>query len=142
MPSITWDPGDSEGERTLPCVVEQGRFNRWKMMPKIQGEAAEGVGDGVGYIWKHRTDYVASMELQIAHSDGALLHEFLEWAGEFRRFTIETDDADDNTYDECQIKVGTEADVSPPDPETLDYVLSMTVTNVALVPVPLLIRHE
>jgi hypothetical protein len=146
MPAIKWDPGDSAGERTLPCVIDTGRFNRWKMMPKVQGEVAEAVGDGRGYIWKQRTDNIASMDLTIAHDDGALIDEFIKWAmgdsgtGSFGLFTIVTDDADDNEFEDCQIKVGTEIDVSPPDPETLDFTLSMTVVHVALTPVPLVQR--
>jgi hypothetical protein len=148
MPSIQWDPGDSAGTRTLPCIVDNGRFNRWKMMPRVVGEVAEAVGDGRGYVWKHRTDNVASMELLIAHDDAALIDEFIKWAmgdagaGTFGLFDIHTDDTESNVYTDVQIKVGTEIDVSPPDPETLDWTLSMTVVDVSASPVPLLIRHE
>lgn len=135
---LKWDPGDSAGERTLPCVFSPGRWNRWKMMPKVKGEVAEAVGDGTGYVWAHRQDKMASMELTIAYTDADLAHEFLEWVNEFGKFDVHTGDAASTIYEDCQIKVGTDADISPPDPETLDLTLSLTVIHLATVPVPLI----
>lgn len=140
---IRWDPGDTAGERTLPCIVPAtGRFNRWKMLPKIQGERAEEVGSGVGHVFEVRRDSAASMEFLIANADSALLWEFAEWADGFNVFSIDTGDSESNTYEECQIKVGTEIDISPPDPETLDLTLSMTVLNIAVAPAPMRTAYQ
>lgn len=138
MAAIRWNPGDSAGERTLSGAGALSRFNRWQMQPASIGEEAEGVGDGIGYKWRHRTDRGASMELIVAHADMDLLHEFLEWANEFNPFAIDTEDANDTTFDACQIKVRTRAVASAPDPETLDVTLSMTVLNIDSNPQPMI----
>jgi hypothetical protein len=144
MPAqIRWNPGDSAGERTLPCVAEDtGRFNQVKPMPSPIGEAAIAVGDGKGYRWRHRTDYMASMTFLVAYSDEALVQEFLEWANNFGEFSIDTGDIESNTYDELQVAPGTEVDCSPPDPETLDFTLTFTALNIAVSPVSIRFQYE
>jgi hypothetical protein len=139
MPAqIRWDPGDSAGERTLTGSPAICRFNRWRPVPDTIGERAIAVGDGVGYQWVHRTDYAAAFELPyIAHTNELLLQEFLLWANAFGVFAIDTADSESNTYGECQIAPGTRAEISDPDPETLEYTLTLTALNIAGAPIAL-----
>jgi hypothetical protein len=133
---LRWDPGDSAGERTLTGAAGIVRFNGWTPDPHDVGEDAIAVGDGKGYKWSHRTDYIASFELSTI-ADEALAQEFVLWANSFGVFSIDTADAQANTYDECQIAPGTRAVLSRPDRETLDYTLTVTALNIAATPVPL-----
>jgi hypothetical protein len=136
--AIRWDPGDSAGERTLTGSHTLVRFNRWHPLPDTIGERDNALGDGVGYQWVHRTDYAASFELpNIAHTSEGLLQEFLLWANAFGPFAIDTGDSESNTYGECQIAPGTRAEISDPDPETLEYTLSVTALSIAVAPIAL-----
>jgi hypothetical protein len=134
--AIRWDPGDSAGERTLTAGSAIARFNRWKPDPRTVGERSHALGDGVGYIWRHRRDYTASFELPEI-LDYGLLDEFLEWANAFGVFSIDTDDSENNTYEECQIAPGTEAEGSEPDPATLARTLRITALNISVAPINL-----
>lgn len=132
---ITWDPGDSAGQRTLEGGSDHVRFNGWRPRPEIVGEEAQAIGDGVGYKWEDREDHLVTFVLpNIDHRDIATLYEFLEWANRFQPFAIETDDYEDNEYAECQVAVGTPAEISDPDPETGDYDLFLTIVNIAIAP--------
>lgn len=134
---IRWDPGDSAGERTLTGSPTVHFFNRWKPTPDPIGEEAFAIGDGRGYKWEERTDYLVSVEFpNIDHTDESLLQEFLEWANTFGIFSIDTADIEDNSYEECQVAPNTHATISDPDSETLEYTLSMTILNIAASPVP------
>lgn len=134
--AFRWNSGS--GEQTLATAVEGGRFNGWRRDPHTVGEQAQAWGDGVGYQWPGRTDYTAAMTLPaIAAADEALVQEFLLWVNAFGAFAIDTADSEDNTYATCQIAGGTRAEVSEPDPETLDLAVSLTALNIAASPVPL-----
>lgn len=139
---IRWDPGDSAGERTLSHCTPKGRFNRWVTDPQTVGEEAIGYGDGRGYVWAGRDDYIAAFELpHIGHADVALLDEFVQWANAFGIFSIDTGDVDDTSYEECQKAPGSRVSYSPPDPETMDHTLSVVALNIATVPAPLICRY-
>lgn len=134
--AFRWDSGS--GEQTLTGVTSVCRFNGWTVDPHHVGEQAIAVGDGVGYQWSHRTDYTAAMVLpHISNADEAKVQDFLRWVNAFGIFAIDTADSEDNTYTTCQIAPGTAAEVSPPDPATLDLAVSLTALNIAAVPVPL-----
>ena len=134
--AIRWDPGDSAGERTLTGSSTLTRLNRWHPLPDTIGERANALGDGRLYQWVHRTDYAVSFELpNIAHTDEGLLQEFLLWANAGGEFAVDTDDAESNSYETCQVAPGTVAEISDPDPEFLEYTLSITALNVALIPI-------
>ena len=137
MPAqIRWDPGDSAGERTLTSAAPLARFNAWTPDSFGVGEEAIAVGDGVGYVWTHRTDHLVSLEFTCI-ADYALLQEFQEWANNFGVFAIDTGDPESNSYDECQIasRGSGRVVISPPDRETLEYTLTATVRNIAVAPV-------
>jgi hypothetical protein len=127
---------NGSGEQTLTSASSLARFNRWRPDPRPIGEAAHAVGDGVGYRWRHRTDYSVSFEFPlIANTDEAVLQQFLEWVNNFGAFSIDTGDSESNSYEQCQIAPGTEATISDPDPETLEYTLSIKAINIAASPV-------
>lgn len=137
MPAqIRWDPGDSAGERTLVATLPAVRLNRWSPDSFGVGEEAIGVGDGVGYVWTHRTDHLVSFEFPCI-ADYALLQEFQEWANNFGPFAIDTGDPESNSYEECQIASRNSGRVAigDPDPETLEYTITATVRNIAVSPV-------
>ena len=138
MPAqIRWDPGDSAGERTLTASIEAVRFNRWTPDSFGVGEEAIAVGDGIGYVWVHRTDHLVSFEFPCI-ADYALLQEFQEWANNFGPFAIDTGDPEDNTYETCQIASrasDSRVTISEPDPETLEYRITARVRNIATTPI-------
>lgn len=134
---IRWDPGDSEGERTLVTVGSEGRFNGWKIQPNGIGERAVAVGDGLTYVWAHRTDYGVSFRFTVAEADQSLLDEFLLWANLGRLFAIDTGDSESNTYEEVCIAPNTLMEAGEPDPETLDIPVTASLINAAVSPVPM-----
>jgi hypothetical protein len=134
---IRWDPGDSAGERTLITSGSEGRFNGWKIQPMGIGERAVSVGDGLTHVWTHRTDQGVAFRFSVLEEDQSLLSEFLEWANLGRLFAIDTNDAEDNTYEEVCIAPGTLFDAGEPDPTTLDIPVAGSVINAAASPVPM-----
>ena len=134
--SITFD--DGAGAQTITPSPSVSRFNRWQPTPDTIGERANAVADGRLYQWTHRTDFGASFELpHLANSGEAVLQAFLLWANAGGAFTVTTGDSESNVYTEVQVAPGTRAELSDPDPETIEYTLSLTVINVATTPVPL-----
>lgn len=134
--AFRWNSG--AGEQTLTGASAICRFNGWRRDPHTVGEQAIAWGDGRGYQWPGRDDYTASMTLpHIANADEALVSQFLLWVNAFGLFSIDTADSEDNSYEECQIAPGSRAEVSEPDPETLDLAVSLTALNIAVAPIPL-----
>jgi hypothetical protein len=138
--AIRYNPGG--GEVTIATVHGAlGRFNGFQQDSGGVGESAIGVGDGRGYRWTHRTDYKVALVLpHIAITDEDKVEEFLRFANDFGIFAIDTG-INGTSYSEVQIAPGTRAVASPPDPQTLDLSISMTIINIAASPGPLLSGH-
>jgi hypothetical protein len=134
MPAqIRWDSG--AGEETLEVVGDSGQFNGWRVQPNAVGERAVAVGDGLTYVWRHRTDYGVSFHFNVAEADQDDLQGFIEWANAGGLFAIDTDDSESNTYDECCIAPGTLIEAGDHDPVTLDIPVTASVINAASSPV-------
>lgn len=139
--AFRWNSGS--GSQTLTGAAAFARFNGWKRDPHQVGEQAIAVGDGVGYQYAHRTDYIAGMTLsEIAATDDAKVQDFLLWVNAFGPFAVDTADTQDNSYEECQIAPGSRAECSAPDPATLDIAVSLTALNIAASPSALVCIYD
>jgi hypothetical protein len=132
--SITFN--DGSGAQTITPSPSVSRFNRWNPDTVPIGEEAIEWGSGRGHRWTGRDDFLVQLELpHINHTEESKLQDFLVHANRFGVFTITTGDSESNVFTDCQIAPGTRAEISDPDPETLEITLRLTAISVATVPV-------
>jgi hypothetical protein len=132
--SITFNDGG--GAQTITPSPSVSRFNRWNPDTVPIGEEAIEWGSGRGHRWTGRDDFLVQLELpHINHTEESKLQDFLVHANRFGVFTITTGDSESNVFTDCQIAPGTRAEISDPDPETLEITLRLTAISVATVPV-------
>lgn len=138
--SIAFD--DGSGSQTITPAPSVSRFNGWRTPSRYQGEKANAWGDGKLYQWPGRLDHAAAFRLDhIPYTDQGKLEAFLLWANSGGDFTITIGNIAGDVYSEVQVAPGTEAEMSEPDPELLDYSLSMVVIDVSATPAPLICQY-
>ena len=126
---------DGSGTQTITGSSVVSRFNRWNPNSVPIGEEAIEWGSGRGHKWPGRVDYLVSFELpHIDHTEESKVQDFLEHANRFGLFTVTTGDSESNVFTDCQVAPGTRAEISDPDPETLEITLRVTAISVGSVP--------
>lgn len=129
MASITFT--DDVGTVTIVSDIPApgNRCQGWKPLVNPIGPMHNALGTGIPYKYRHRSDYGAKFELrELPHSmqdDGQRL---LDWLLNGGIVTLTTGDANLAEYD-CYLWPGAEPDMSPPDPKSLRFVLSLSLLN-------------
>jgi hypothetical protein len=143
MASITFT--DTTGAATLQSAWPSSinRFNSWVPFSRPIGEGANRLSNGQRHQFRFRTDYGASFEIRgIANTDVDIALRLQEHLlGDGNTCTVTTGDASSRVYTTCALAPGTEPELSGPDPETLEYTLSLTVIDVATTPTPMLCEY-
>lgn len=141
MASITFNDGISATlQSAWPSPAD--RFRSWEPFARPIGEGAHGLGDGVRYQWRFRTDYGASFEvvgLTQAEMPVALrLQEHLLGGG---TCTVTTDDASSNTYGTCGLAPETEPELSMENRTPVEWALKLTLIDVSGSPVAMVCEY-
>lgn len=124
MASFTFD--DGSGDQILRCgyPAPANRFRDWTPDPAYIGERAVAL-DRKRYQYVLATAERASLMLPgIALADEQILRAWLKHAKAGGTFTVTTDDAESNTYDDCQL--ASDDHGNPLDPEVRLNPLLMT----------------
>jgi hypothetical protein len=128
---------DGTGSQTLSCsyVAPANRFRDWTPVPKYIGQRAIALGDRRRYQYVLATSQAASFRLPgIPVSNEAVMRDFILHAEAGGLFTITTDDAETNTYADCQLasdRDGEPIDIDIAfDPELMEYTLGLTAEHV------------
>lgn len=117
------------------------RFANWTPSSDPIGEAANAQADGARYMATWRDDHAASFELRGIPVRKVLGVSPLDLAVRLRlhllkggQCAIDTEDAEDTTYETCGLAPGTVPTITLADPQLLEYTLSLAVIDLAAVP--------
>ena len=135
MAYIEWDDDDGTGTLVPSYPATTGnpsrRFRTWLPRTVYFGPHRHALGTGQRFQFVHRTDYLATFELPgIRPTQFDLWHRFREHALKGCTFFVVTEDAASRVY-ECLLAEGVEPELQMEDPSMLEYVMSITVKNIA-----------
>lgn len=136
---------DSAGAATLQSSwpAPANRFRSWEPDSEEFGEAAHKLSDGQHHRFAFRTDYWVSLEIPgIANTDVDIALRFMRYIrSDGATCTVNTGDASSRSYATCCLKPGTAPELRLEDRVMLEYVLSVTLLNVAASPTDLLCEY-
>lgn len=135
---------DATGSATLQpsWPAPANRFRHWVPMQRPIGEGAHGLGDGVRYQFRHRTDYGASFELPgIANTDMDLALRLQEHLLSGGTCSVSTGDANAATYTTCCLAPDGDVEIELDDAAMLEYVVRLSVIDVSVSPAPMVCEY-
>jgi hypothetical protein len=128
--SISWT--DSVGAATLTNgkPVPGDRFRGWTPDNVPVADSQNALADGALHVFEFRSDYIASFELPgIPNTEQALVLRLMQHLRRGGSCSVATGDLGGRTYGTCKLAPGTDPKLSPPDPEFIEYTLSLTLLN-------------
>ena len=131
---------DATGATSLASAwpAPANRFRNWTPAARPIGEGAHALGDGRRYLFQHRVDYTATLEIAgIPNTGLAVALRLMEhlWGGGFVQIT--TGDAASRVYATCGLAPDTEPELVFEDPQMLEYTFRATLLNLAATPIHL-----
>lgn len=142
MSAVSWTDGTGSATLASSWPAPGNRFKNWVPFNVPIGEGAHGLGDGMRYQFRFRTDYGARFEIPgIQRTDVDLAIRLQEHLLSGGIVTVTTNDASSREYTECCLAPETQPELELTDSGMIEYTMRLAVINVAVSPTAMLCEY-